>query len=325
MIIQDLQDTLRRHADAVEDTGLVGRSAAARRRGATIRRRRRLGALAVAAAFVVAGLTGLAGLAGVADNPFDRVTPVVAQPDPSRAPSPSASPEPFPQSFAGRTLIDSKVITGEAEIVLTEPVSRNTEWRAICRGAGIVYLLHMSLDGGAPSELPCDVAVLSGRSDSYRLGPEAAATGGHTLRVWLTRRADGATAAPPQGLLGAAVYRLPEPVATVAGHAVQALEADEDRDFRMTSHSQSQAGDRAFAATYPAADVPVLVDWYTLGSGSRSVQVTIDGQPETVVELGSGGPGLILAPGRSHTVELRVLDKAPPDTLLGLVWREQVR
>jgi hypothetical protein len=311
MSIQDLQDTLRVHADAVEDTGLVGRAAAARRQASAIRRRRVV-AVVVAAAVVLP----LAGMAALGDNPWHRSAPVVKHTDSSR--------DLFVESFAGRTLIDSEVVTGGSEIVLTSQESRNTEWRAMCRGMGSAYILHMSLDGGEPGELFCDVELLSGRWIAYQLGPEYPPQGQHTLRVWLTRTSSGATQAPPQGQLGAAVYRIPDPVATVAGHQVQGLEVDRGEEFRMTSYEESEAGDRVFSSTYVAGGLPIEVDWYASGTGRQNVQVYVDGRPETTLALGEGGPGLVLAPGRSHTVKLRVLDTAPPDTLLGFVWREQV-
>jgi hypothetical protein len=311
MSIQDLQDTLREHAGAVDDTGLVGRAAAARRRASSIRRRRTLAAVAAAAIVLP-----LAGMAALDVNPLHRSAPVVKPTDPT--------PDLFVGSFAGRTLIDSEVVTGRNEVVLTAQESRNTEWRAMCRGVGSDYTLHLSLDDGEPGELPCDVELLSGRWIAYQLGPEYPLHGEHTLRVWLTRTSDGANVAPSQGHLGAAVYRIPEPVATVAGHQVQGLEVDGGEEFRLTSYEESESGDRVFSSTYIAGDLPVEVDWYTSGTGRPNVQVYVDGRPETTLPLGEGGPGLVLAPGRSHTVKLRVLDTAPPDTLLGFVWREQV-
>ena len=312
MSIPDLRDTLRMHADAVDDIGLAGRAAAARRQAASIRRRQ---TLAVAAA--VAIVLPVAWLASMGGNPFDRSAPVVTPPD-------DPTSDAFVESFAGRTLIDSEVVTGQSKIVFTAPVSRNTEWRAICRKVGSAYTLHMSLDHGAPGELPCDVEQLSGRLIAYQLGPEYPRRGEHTLRIWLTRTPGDVQAAPPTGQLGAAVYSLPDPVATVSGHQVQELEVDAGTEFRMITHEQSDAGDQAFSSTYPNSDVPVLVDWYSSSSRSGDVQVYVDGRSEVVIPLGEGGPGLILAPGRSHTVRLRVLGEAPPDTLLGFVWREQI-
>ena len=303
MSIQDLQQTLHTHAGTVVDTGLTGRAAAARRRASSIRRRRALAAVAAAVAVPLA-------VVALDSAPWDRTSPVVVDPEPQL----------FPGSFAGRVLIDSEVVTGRSEVELTAPESRNTEWRASCRGVGDGYTLHVSMDGGEPGELPCDVAVLTGRWIAYQLGPEEPA-GPHTLRAWLTRTADGKVAAPASGSLGVAVYRIPAPAATVAGHQVPELEVDEGIEYALTRHEQSEPGQRTFTSTYDSGTQPVEVDWFTTGGGSTEVQVVVDGRPETTVVLGMGGPGLVLDPGR-HTLTLRAVDPAPADTLLGVAWRE---
>ncbi len=311
MSIQQLQETLRAHAEAIEDRGVAGRGAAVRRRADRIRLRR-----AVVVVAVVAILLPVAGLAALGVSPFDRTAPVVNRPDPTS--------DLFVEAFAGRTLIDAEVATGRSEIAFTAEVSRNTEWRAVCAGVGSRYVLHIAMDDGTPGELPCDVQLLSGRWIAYQLGPEYPAEGEHTLRLWLTKASGGAKVAPPEGQIGAAVYRIPEPAATVADHQVQALEVDGGNEFRMVRHQDSRPGTRELSSTYRAGDLPVEVDWFTSGSGSPNVQVYVDGHPETSLPLGEGGPGLVLAAGEAHTVRLQVLGEVPPDALLGLVWREQV-
>ena len=311
MSIRELQDTLRAHADTIDDLGQVARGPAARRRASVVRRRQALVVAGVAA--VVLPLTWFATL-GV--NPLDRTAPPVVTP-------PEPSPTLFVDAFAGRTLIDSESATGESELVFSADVSRNTEWRAVCDGVGSDYTLHLALDDGEPGELPCDVELVSGRWIGYQLGPDYPEDAEHTLRVWLTRTSDGAQVAPPDGSIGAAVYSLPEPAATVAGHQVQELEADGTHEYRLTEHEESAPGDRDLSSTYVAGDVPVEVDWYTSGSGGSTVQVYVDGEPETSLLLGEGGPGLVLAPGGSHTLRMRILGEVAPDALLGFVWREE--
>ncbi|MFE6506082.1 hypothetical protein ACFVDI_03825 [Nocardioides sp. NPDC057767] len=310
MSIQQLQDTLRAHADAVQDTEVVGRGAAVRRRAARVRVRR-----ALVAAAVVTIVLSTAGLAALGVNPFDRTAPVVTPPGPTNAL--------FVEAFAGRTLIDAEVATGRSEIVFTAEASRNTEWRAVCEGVGSGYNLHVAMDDGEPEELPCDVELLSGRWIAYQFGPEYPPEGEHTLRIWLTKGSGGEKAAPADGQIGAAVYRIPEPAATVAGHQVQELEMDGGSEFRMVRHDESAPGSRELFSTYRAGDIPVEVDWYTSGSAGPNVQVYVDGRLETSLPLGEGGPGLVLAAGKVHTVRLQILGDVPPDGLLGLVWREQ--
>lgn len=310
MSIQQLQDALRAHAEAIEDTGVVGRGAVVRRRAVRIRLRR-----GVVAAAVAAIVLPVAGLAALGVEPFDRTAPVVTPPDPTS--------DLFVEAYAGRTLIDSEVATGRSEIVFTADVSRNTEWRAVCEGVGNRYTLHIAMDGGEPGELPCDVKLLSGRWIGYQLGPEYPLEGEHTLRLWLTN-GSGEKAAPPGGQIGAAVYHLPEPAATVAGHQVQELEVDGGSEFRIVRHEESDPGTRELSSTYPAGDLPVEVDWYTSGSSSPNVQVYVDGRPETSLPLGEGGPGLVLAAGEAHSVRLQILGDVPPDAQLGIVWRKQV-
>lgn len=311
MSIHELQETLRAHAEAIEDTSVVGRGAAVRRRADRIRVRR-----ALIAAVVVAIVLPVAGLAALGVNPFYRTAPVVTPPEPTS--------DLFVDAFAGRTLIDAEVVTGRSEIVFTAEVSRNTEWRAVCANVGSRYVLHIAMDGGTPGELPCDVKLLSGRWIAYQFGPEYPLEGEHTLRLWLTKASGGAKVAPPDGQIGAAVYRIPAPAATVADHQVQALEVDGGSEFRMVRHEESEPGTRELSSTYPAGDLPVGVDWFTSGSGGPNVEVYVDGRPETSLPLGEGGPGLVLDPGEAHTVRLQVLGDVPPDALLGLVWREQV-
>lgn len=313
MSIQELQDTLRAHAEVIDDVGPAARGAAVRRKATMIRRRQAL-VTAVAAAI----LLPLTWFATLAVNPFDRDTPDVLPADTPSDPSSDL----FVEAFAGRTLIDSGVVTGESEIVFSAQASRNTEWRVVCDGVGSDYTLHLSLDGGEPGELTCDVELLSGRWIGYQLGPEYPLDAEHTLRAWLTRTSDGAEVAPPDGRIGVAVYSLPAPAASIAGHQVQELEADSGQEWRLTHQEESAPGDPDLSSTYSAGDGPVEVDWYTSGTGGSTVQVYVDGQPETSLILGEGGPGLVLAPGR-HTVRLRVLGDPPPDALLGLVWREE--
>ena len=312
MSIQQLQDTLRAHADAIEDTGVVGRGAAVRRRAARIRVRR---ALVVAA--VVAIVLPAAGLAALGVNPFDRTAPVVTPPGPTS--------DLFVEAFAGRTLIDAEVATGRSEMVFTAEASRNTEWRAVCEGVGSRYTLHVAMDDGEPGELPCDVPLLWGRWIAYQFGPEHPVKGEHTLRLWLTSTSGREKAPPVDGQIGAAVYRLPAPAATVAGHQVQALEMDGGSEFRLVRREESMPGARVLSSTYSSRTRPVEVGWYTSGSGTQEVQVYVDGRPETGLTLGNGGPGLVLTPGEAHTVSLRIVGGVPPDALLGLVWREEVR
>ena len=74
----------------------------------------------------------------------------------------------------------------------------------------------MTLDGGSPGQAPCETAeppepqmgyVLDGRSPP---GP-------HTLHLWLARTDGTAVVTAPAAVLAAGVYRLPDPVAVVAG------------------------------------------------------------------------------------------------------------
>ncbi|MFE7223733.1 hypothetical protein ACFU7D_03005 [Nocardioides sp. NPDC057577] len=311
MSIEQLQETLREHAAAIEDDTVLGRGPAVRRRAATIRLRR---ALVVAAVAVI--VVPVAVMASLGANPFDRTAPVV-RPVPSNGP--------FVGTYAGRTLIDSEIATGRSELSFTAEASRNTEWRAVCRGVGSGYTLHLSLDDGEPGQLPCDVELLSGRWISYQLGPEYPQEGTHTLRLWLTSTSGRAKAPPADGQIGAAVYRLPEPAATVAGHQVQALEMDGGSEFRLVRREESMPGTRVLSSTYSSRALPVEVDWYTSGSGSQEVQVYVDGRPETGLILGDGGPGLVLTPEEAHTVSLRIVGDVPADALLGIVWREEAR
>ena len=308
-----LRETFVEAAASVDDTGLAARAAASRRRASRIRRQR-----AAIVVGVVALVLPVAGAALLGVNPIDRAIDVVQPPDPTH------NGDLLRGSFAGRTLIDSKAVTGESDLELTVDASRGTEWRPVCRNVGAAYILHMTLDGGGAQQLPCDVDLLSGYRAYYTLDTSYPVQGEHTLRLWLTKTGQAEHTAPPDAVLAVGVYRLPTPFATLAGHWVFELDEDEGVVWEVARTETSEPGQRSLTSTQSAADGRISVDWYTSGSADREVQVFIDGHYETSLRLNAGGPGIVLAEGGEHTVQLKVIGPVPADTELAFAWRSEV-
>jgi hypothetical protein len=310
MSLQELRAVLHEHATSIDDDALVGRAAAARRRARTIQRRR--------AATVAAGVALVVPIAGailVMSGPGRSGT----QPQPA---NPTGSTSAVPLTIGDSTLIDSKVATGVSELTLTVDAWAGTDWRPACQNVGPAFLLHFTLDGSDEGSYQCDVDLVAGERGGYAIGSEAASFGSHTLRIWLTDAANVPTQGPRSGVLAAAVYQLAPPVAEVApGYEVQELIEDGEGTWKFSRLDKSELGVRSFKSTQTVAAGGGSVDWYALGSGSSRVEIYVDGQLETTMSMGGGGPGVTVSENATHTVELRITGPVPGDALLALVWR----
>lgn len=311
MNIAELRSTLHEYADELHDTGLHQRAGAARRQATTIRRRRVAitGATALVVPLAVSAILAIDPIDGARVQPAERPDQGILR-----------------TSFAGRTLIDSKVAKGVGELVLTVETDGASQWAATCFGVGAAYTLHQRINGWE-AHSPCLDAAPSDPPWGPRLDEGAAALSGtHTMRTWITRTSDGQPAAPAEAVLAAGAYRLPEKAAVVAQAPVYDLEESEGTVWKLAHTSQSEAGARTFTATYDSGDRPVFIEIVTAGSADTPVAVRVDGV------LQANGPGRLGAdpcwlgsfPAGSHRVRLTVRPAAPADAVLGVVWRTPV-
>jgi hypothetical protein len=306
MRISDLQATLHEHADVLVDDRVAARALAARRRARTIRLRR-----VAATAAVVAVVVPIAGAAILGGNALRRSEPPVDVPDQDPG---------VATSFAGRTLLDSEVVRDGSALTLTFDTDSATQWTATCFGVDAAYTVHMTLDGGSPGEAACESEeppeplfgyVLDRR---YQPGP-------HTLRLWLTESGTSSVVTVPDSVLAAGVYRLPEPVAVVAGIDVYEREYAFAQEWRYAASDASEAGERELVATHEEVN-RVLPRLVATDVAVDRVVLLVDGV-ETPAEPVLNGSGYLepLRGGVSHSIELRLTGHVPDTAQLGVVWR----
>lgn len=309
MNIAELRSALHEHADDLQDIGLHQRLGAARRRATSIKRQR----VAIAVGGIALAVP-LAGSALLAVNPTSGAGP---------RPANQADESVLRTSFAGRTLIDSKVAKGVGELVLTVRTEGASQWASTCFGVGGAYTLHQSMDGWK-GQIPCLDAAPSDPPWGPRFdkgGTERAGT--RTMTLWITRTVDGQPAAPPDAVLAAGAYRLPPQAAVVSGAPVYDLEESESTVWKLAHTSQSVPGARTFTASYDSGDQPVFIEVLTAGSAETPVAARVDGarQANSPGRLGADSCWLGSFPAGSHRVRLTVRGPAPPDAVLGVVWR----
>ncbi|TNM50192.1 hypothetical protein FHP29_00725 [Nocardioides albidus] len=321
MSIEELRATLHQQVSGLVDDDVAGRADAARDRARDIVRRRRITAASVAAALVAVALLG-AALLGL--DPLRRSAPVVEVPQPDQV---------GVDAFAGRTPLESRESHDGSEVTLSHDADGPTQWTATCFGVGADYTLHATLDGASPGEAPCEVAEPPEALLGYVLD-DRFADGKHTLRLWITRTGSGAVTAP-DAVLVAGVFRLPEPVAVVAGVGVYDVERVFDpsrgtlREWAYAGSQESQPGDRRLDATHESSTqmvaqlvVPDVEPGVDSGVDPGVVRLLVDG-----VEVDAGpvlaGSGYLapLPPGR-HTVSVRLRGGPDQPRPFGVVWRE---
>ena len=311
MTIQDLRATLHEHATGVRDDAVESRADAARRRARDIRRRQTL--VAVAAAVVIVPVV----VAALGGNPLDRTAPVVDVPEPDPA---------VVEAFAGRTLLDSREVRDGSEITLSYDADVPTQWTATCFGVGAEFTLHMTLDGGSPGEAPCATTEPPEPQMGYVLD-DRSPPGPHTLHLWLARTDRTAVGTAPPAVLTAGVYRLPDPVAVVAGVPVYDRERVFDpsidfmQEWQYIESQESEPGDRRLLAAH-RGDTRMLGQLVASLVSADEVRLLVDGveADATSVLDGSGFVGPL--PSGRHTIELRIRDGADEAAQLGVVWRE---
>ena len=309
-MIDELKATFREQAAGLVDDGLPARTSAIHRRVQATRRRRAVAAVAAAAVVVPVAVAAMMGV-----NPLDR-----SDSGPISPPEPTV---PVREAFAGRTLIDSVEVKGEEELILTVDAFRGSQWMLWCAGVGPEYTVHQTLDGGFEREATCEKYPAPDGTMSFRFHSDAPAGEGRELRLWLTRTSDGTVAAPADAVLAAAVYELPDPVATVAGSHVMPIEEDAGVDWAVVRYGDSTKGARSYTATFPVRDREAMLELITDGTGPGTVSLIVDGVSIETYELGSANLGYRLALGSRHTVTLRIHGKVPADARLGIVLRTE--
>jgi hypothetical protein len=315
MTIEDLRGTLHEHAAVAHDSELAGRADAARRSARGIRRRQRL--VVVAAAALVVPVVGAVVLTV---NRLDRTAPVVEVPEPDRA---------VVSGYAGRTLLDSRVARGGMQVTLSADVEVPTQWTATCFGVGSEFTLHTTLDGGSAAQAPCEATQPPEPQMGYVLDGRFP-PGTHTIRLWLSSNDGTATVTAPTAVLAAGVYRLPDPVAVVAGVPVYDRERVFDRsmdvmqEWQYVESQESQPGDQRLMTAH-RGDSRMVGQLVAPHVSPEDVLLLVDGVEgdASSVLSGSGFVGP-LPPGR-HTIELRIRGGAHAAARLGVVWRELAR
>lgn len=322
-MIDELRDTFREHADTLFDEGLPARTSAVRRRVRAASRRR-----AVAAGVAVAVAVPLAVTSMLGVNPFER---------PDSAPDPVAPGEPavsIRDAFAGRTLLDSLEVEGRSELVLSVDALNGSQWMLWCAGVGPEYTMHQTLDGTSERQAPCEQVPSPDGTVSFRFDDDEPAGRGRVLRLWITRTADGTVATPAEASLAAAVYELPDPIATVAGSDVMPVEEDAGQEWDVADYGESAVGARSYTATFPARTQTGMLELITVGTGPAEVSLVVDGITVDVpddrggdrrtFELGGVNLGQQLTADSPHTVTLRIRGDVPSDARLGIVERTAV-
>lgn len=261
-------------------------------------------------------LLPLVGAAMLGANPLDRSGP-------AETPIPTERSTPAPgsvvESFAGRSLLTSKVTRGASTLTVTASADVPTQWTANCGGASDEYVLHMTLDGRSPGQAACTESASEEPLMGYVLDRRFR-TGQHTLQLWLTSPGGAEVEeAPEAAVLAVGVYRLPQPVTTVAGVDIYRQESVTAQEWRYATSTQTDSGERRLISTH-RSDGPFLAQIVAPEVDPQRISILVDGEavdPDPILS----GPSYLdpFADGR-HTVELRLRGGAGAQ--IGVVWRE---
>lgn len=309
MNVEDmLRQTMADRADDVAGSPTIGRAGRAREQARTMRRRQ-YAATAVAALAVTAAGLGASGL-------------LTKNPPPEPAPEPTRVIDVVP-SFAGRTLITSGETHDGEPLFLQVDAPTGSQWMITCAGVGPEYVVHRAIDDQFEETAPCGPLEVLGESMGFRWSSSAPVGTDVELAVWITQ--DGEAVQPEGAILAAAVYELPDPVATTAGTDIEPLEVSLGQEWAYLDLVESEPGMRRLTTTFPATDEEVLLELVTAPVGTDAqVELRVDGvanaSPQTF-PLGGTSVGDKLTPGEPHTVTLRIVGDVPPDARLAVVRR----
>ena len=307
---EQVRRTLLAYADDVTAVPAASRAAQAREQARAMRVRRNAG--------VVAGIATLAAVAiGVGASGMLR-----ADPPPDPAPQPDRVVD-VATSFAGRTLITSGETHDGEPLFLRVEAPAGSQWMVACTGVGPEYTVHRTIDGKFEETAPCSHADRLGETMSFRWSIAAPIGSVDEFALWITR--DGEAVQPDDAVLAAAVYQMPEPVATLAGSDIEPLEAWFGQEWGYLDSVESPLGEKRLTKRFPALDEEVLLELVTEPVGATAeVELRVDGvasaSPRTF-PLGGTSVGDKLTPGVPHTVALRIIGDVPPDAQLAIVRR----
>jgi hypothetical protein len=356
--VNDLRAALRERAGTVADHGTAQRVVQVHARVRGARRRR----VAGAAALTVAALAAVSAVVAFPDREAAPVDHRPAIPVPP-APLPTVQHEGFvPHSGEFDLVAATTGGTGQNTLTLTVPAhAEELHVTMVCRGvSGPTDGYWVSGYAGdsrpaRPHSLWCgddpDVPAVPGVTgsapgpwhydDGLRLGPSKDP---RTIHVELTQeldengerldRADETGTYTPVGhpgvVLGIGVYRVAEPVTTVAGTKIRPRVGLDGVDYTYVDHRVSKPGERTLTWTVAPSTVERYYDLVSDNSANAdnpmaSVSASHDGgncqSAWSLPRFRTGG--CLLSAGEPHTITVTIDPGLPENAVAGIVLYER--
>ena len=228
--------------------------------------------------------------------------------------------------FAGRKLIAARESTQGKPLTMRVATSTGSEWMFTCTGVGPSYVLHQTLDRRYERTAPCAESAAIGETLSFRFTKAQPGGGDRELQLWLTEGNSSAIVTPDDAVLAAAVYSIPEPVATLAGADILPIEESENDEWAYLSGGESKRGSRSYTRNFAALPGESILELVMTGSTDAIVRLIVDDDVVATVpaeyRLGSVQLGDRLSGGSPHTVTLEIVGKVPADAQLAIVQRK---
>ena len=227
--------------------------------------------------------------------------------------------------FAGRRLIAARESTRGRPLSMRVATSTGSEWLFTCTGVGPQYVLHQTLDRRYERTAPCAESAASGETLSFRFTKAQPGGGDRELQLWLTEGTQTSIVTPDAAVLAAAVYSIPDPVASLAGADILPVEESQDEEWTYLNGGESKRGNRSYTRHLDALGDESILELVMAGSTDAVVRLVVDGEVVATVpaeyRLGSVQLGDRLAGGSPHTVTLEIVGDVPPDARLAIVQR----
>ena len=229
-------------------------------------------------------------------------------------------------SFAGRSLIAARESAMGRPLSMRVATSTGSEWLITCTGVGQQYVLHQTLDRRNERTALCSQSAASGETLSFRFSKAQPGGGDRELQLWLTEANGTAIVTPDDAVLAAAVYSLPEPIASLAGADILPVEESQHDEWTYVSGGESSRGTRSFTQHFDALSEDSILELVMAGSSDAIVRLLVDDQVVSTVpaeyRLGEVQIGDRLTAGSPHTVTLEIVGKVPADARLAIVQRK---
>ena len=230
-------------------------------------------------------------------------------------------------AFAGRELIAARESTRGRPLSLRVATSGSSEWLVTCTRVSPEYVLHETLDGRDERTAPCSQSATIGQTLSFRFTSDAPGGNDRELQLWLTRADTGERVSPKAAVLAAAVYSLPDSVATLGGADILPIEESDGQEWTYVDGGESAVGARSYTQRFEAVPGPSILELVMTGSSEATVRLVVDGDVVSTVparyRLGSVELGDRLVGGAAHTVTLEIVGKVPADAHLAIVQRAE--